>query len=142
MTFPYKQLSRVGFLFPLFVILQTTLVWRESVSLLARYQSLYPERYYLQKFEDLVIDPDREIRRLCDSLGVEFQAPMLDQIGVSKGFTAGHAGFDARAAHRWKDHMAPWIDRWFTFWFGRYLRQFGYCDASKGAAVALEGSTR
>jgi hypothetical protein len=138
-TFPYKQLSRVGFLFKLFVILQTMLAWRESVTLLARYQALYPERYYLQKFEDLVTDPDREIRRLCDFLGVEFQAPMLDQIGVSKGFTAGQVGFDAHAAHRWKDHIDPRVDRWFTFWMGGHLRQFGYGDTPAGAALVKSG---
>jgi hypothetical protein len=125
-TTPYRQLKNFDFLFKLYIVLQTTLVWFESAYRAVRYQKRYPNNYYLMKFEELVSDSERNIRRLCDFLEVEFQDEMLQQMVVSEGFQAGQAGFDARAADRWKKHIDPWIDAWFVFWFRGYLKKFGY----------------
>jgi hypothetical protein len=89
---------------------------------------MYPNNYYPLRFEDLVKDPDAQIRQVCDFLGVDFQKQMLNQIVVSRGFQAGQAGFDSQAADRWKEYIGPWINRWFLFWFRRPLKQFGYID--------------
>jgi hypothetical protein len=125
---PYKQLVRLGFLFDLYILLQTTLVWLESVYRCTKYSRMYPNNYYPLRFEDLVKDPDAQIRQVCDFLGVDFQKQMLNQIVVSRGFQAGQAGFDSQAADRWKEYIGPWINRWFLFWFRRPLKQFGYID--------------
>lgn len=125
-TFPYQQLKRFDFLFKLYILLQTTIVWFESVNLYAKYKELYPDNYYSLRFEDLVTDPENHIRRVCDFLGVDFQANMLRQFVVSDGFQAWQDGFDAHAADRWREHIAPWANRWFVFWFRKHLKQFGY----------------
>jgi hypothetical protein len=127
-TIPYKHLKRVDFLFELFIVLQTTLAWFESILRYHKYRELYPNNYYLLRFEDLVNDPEKHIRRVCDFLEVDFQKKMLDQVVVSRGFRLGQAGFDAQAATRWKEHVAPWINAWFLFGFRRYLEEFGYVD--------------
>jgi hypothetical protein len=114
-TTPYRQLKNFDFLFKLYIVLQTTLVWFESAYRAVRYQKRYPNHYYLMKFEDLVSDSERE-----------FQDEMLQQMVVSEGFQEGQAGFDARAADRWKKYIDPWIDVWFVFWFKGYLKKFGY----------------
>jgi hypothetical protein len=126
LTTPYKQLQRFGFLFKLFILLQTTIAWRESVRRYSKYKKLYPDKYYLLRFEDLVKDPENHIRQVCDFLGVDFQDEMLKQMVVSRGFQVGQAGFDARAADRWRAHIDPWINAWFLFWFRKYLKAFGY----------------
>lgn len=125
-TTPYKQLVRLGPLFKLYIMLQTTVVWLESVYWYRTYKNVYPNNYYLLRFEDLVRDPEVHIRQLCEFLGIEFQANMLEQVVVSKGFEAGRAGFDGRAADRWREHIDPWINAWFAFWFRRHLRGFDY----------------
>jgi hypothetical protein len=127
-TTPYKQLKRSNFLFTLFVMLQTTLVWFESVYRYYKYRKLYPENYYLLRFEDLVTDPEKYVRQVCNFLGVDFQQKMLDQVVTSRGFRTGQTGFDAQAATRWKRYISPWIKAWFSFWFRRYLKEFGYID--------------
>jgi hypothetical protein len=109
-------------------MLQTTIVWLESIYRCYRHTKRYPNNYYPLRFEDLVRDPEYNIKRVCDFLGVDFQEKMLKQIVVSRGFTAGQAGFDAQAADRWKEYIKPWINRWFLFWFRRPLKQFGYID--------------
>jgi hypothetical protein len=125
---PYKQLSRVDFLFTLFIVLQITFVWSESIFRYYKYKKLYPNNYYPLKFEDLVNDPEKHIRQVCDFLGVGFQEQMLEQVVVSDGFKQGKAGFDRQAATRWKEHIPRWINTWFSFCFRKYLKELGYVN--------------
>ena len=125
-TPPFKQLKQIDFLFKLYIVLQTTVVWFESVLRCSKYKRIDPDNYYLLKFEDLVSDPEKHIRQVCDFLGVEFQDKMLWQKVVSQGFQLGQPGFDTQAAIRWKKHIDPWISTWFSFWFRKYLKEFGY----------------
>lgn len=123
---PYKQLKRIKPLFKLLVLLQTTLAWLESVYRCSKYKRRYPHSYYPLRFEDLVSEPERQIRLACDFLGVGFQPAMLNQAVVSKGFQAGQEGFDARAADRWRAHIGPWANAWLVLCCTRYLKEFGY----------------
>lgn len=127
-TTPYKQLKRFDFLFTFFIVLQTTLTCFEGVSLYRKYRKLYPNNYYLLKFEDLANAPEKYVRQVCDFLGVDFQEKMLEQKVISRGFRLGQAGFDAQAATRWKEHIPPWINAWFLFWFSKHLKELGYID--------------
>jgi len=127
-TFPFKQLQRFDFLLKFFIALQTTVVWFECVLRAASYRKRYPNRYYLLKFEDLVTEPENHIRKLCDFLEVEFQDEMLKQEVVSVGFRWKEFGFDEKAATRWKEHIDPWVNAWFSFWVGSYLKKYGYVD--------------
>jgi Sulfotransferase family len=127
-TVPYRQLKRFKSLFKLYIVLQTTIVWFESVQRYRRYKRLYPNNYYLLRFEDLVTDPIQQVEQLCEFLGIDFQDKMLDQFVVSDGFQAGQDGFDSQAAVRWRRHIDPWINAWFVFWFRKDLKEFGYAD--------------
>jgi hypothetical protein len=125
-TTPYRQLRRFPALLKLFILLQVTWAWFESVWRCHAYKKVYAGRYHVQRFEDLVADPERQIRQLCDRIGIEFQERMLEQFVVSKGFQLGSSGFDARAADRWRNHIDPWINRWFALLFRTYLKEFNY----------------
>jgi len=125
---PYKQLSQVDFLFTVFIVLQITFVWFESILRYHKYKKLYPNNYYPLKFEDLINDPEKHIRQVCDFLGVAFQEQMLEQVVVSDGFKQGKAGFDGQAATRWKEHIPRWINAWFSFWFRKYLKELGHVN--------------
>jgi hypothetical protein len=128
---PYKQLRRFKLAFKLFILVQVTVLWCESVFRYRRHKQQYPNNYYLLRFEDLVRDPASHIQRVCDFVGVEYQDKMLEQEIVSKGFQEGQVGFDGGAAERWRAHIDPWIDRWFQFWFYGALREFGYLSKQK-----------
>jgi hypothetical protein len=123
---PYKQLKRVYPLFKAYILLQTMVTWLDSVKRYQQYRVLFPDKYYLMKFEDLVSDPETNIRSLCDFLGVDFQQEMLEQSVVSSGFQVGQAGFDAQAAVRWKKLIGRWSNAWLKFWLRRHLKAFGY----------------
>ena len=127
-SLPYRLLRPIGPLLSGFILLETTLAWLESVIRLERNRKRHADRYLAVRFEDLVADPEREIRRTCDFLGIAFEQPMLDQVVVSRGHNLGHAGFDRGAAGRWRDRLGPAGRGWFRAWFGPQLRRLGYCD--------------
>lgn len=54
--------------------------WRHYMRLHQRYAATCPaDRYTSVRYEDLVTEPERELRRLCDFLGEEFDPAMLEQ---------------------------------------------------------------
>lgn len=125
---PYRVLRAVPPLLTLFVALQTTAAWLESVRHLERYRRRYPDRYLAVRFEDLVASPDREIERICTFIGIEPEPAMFQQVVVSRGHALGEAGFDAGAADRWRSAIGPLGRHWFGAWLGAPMRRLGYGD--------------
>jgi hypothetical protein len=122
----YRLLRRLGPLFDAFMAAQTTYYWRDSVRRARRMSASFPDRYLVVRFEDVVGDPQRTIPTLCADLGIPFEEKMLDRTVVSEGFRAGEKGFDTRAARRWEAHIGKGARRWYDWWFGDQLREFGY----------------
>ncbi len=102
-------------------------MWAESVRRARHMRALFPDRYLLVRFEDLVRDPDR--RRAANSvpdLGIPFEEKMLDRTVVSEGFRAGSRGFDAQADRRWENHISAAAARWYRLVLADPLRAWGY----------------
>jgi hypothetical protein len=111
----------------LMIVLYITITWLYAVKLYFKYKKCYPRNYYLSKFEDLVSEPERSIRQLCEFLGIEFHSKMLNPRKVGSSFgPRGGAGFDRQTLDRWKDHLKPWMNTWLLFWGKKSLREFGY----------------
>lgn len=127
-SMPYRLLRPVRPLLAGFVLIETTLAWLESVIRLERNRQRHADRYLSVRFEDLVSEPEREIRRVCEFLQVPFEPPMLEQVVVSRGHRLGSAGFDRGAASRWRARLGPAGRGWFRAWFGPRLRKLGYLD--------------
>jgi hypothetical protein len=123
---PYRILAGVPRLLAGAVLLETTIVWAESIWRLRRNRRQYGDNYLGVRFEDLVGEPDREVRRICEFLGIEFEAAMLDQVVVSWGQRLGERGIDRGAADRWRTNIGPIAERWLRAWFGGTLRSLGY----------------
>ena len=124
----FRALRSTGPVLAAVVLVQTTAAWLEGAVRLRRHRRRYPDRYLLVRFEDLVAEPEREIRRLCDFLGIPFEGPMLEQMVVSGGRNAGEQGFDAAAATRWRGELGGPAAAWFRFWTGRQRQELGYGD--------------
>ncbi|MEO5986109.1 MAG: sulfotransferase [Candidatus Limnocylindria bacterium] len=110
--------------------LATLKAWLDAARLHRRYARELGDRYRLVRFEDLVTAPEREVRGICDFIGVPFDDAMLDGVDVVGSSFADerHAtpGFDPGAASRWRDEIHPLASRWFAVTLGGRLRQFGY----------------
>jgi hypothetical protein len=125
-TLPYRLLGRVPPLLAMAVLLETTLVWAESIWRLRRNRERYQPNYLGLRFEDLVAHPEREVRRVCAFVGIPFEPAMLEQDVVSWGQRLGQRGIDRGAAERWRDSIGPFPERWLRFWFGSRMRVLEY----------------
>lgn len=109
--------------------IRTALAWRRAHRLDAEYRRLLGARYHFVRFEDLVRQPEVELRDICDWLGVPFEASMLEIDVVGSSFHAdrhGAAGFDPASADRWRRHLHPMARAWFRLALGRQVIERGY----------------
>jgi hypothetical protein len=123
-----RLFRRLRLPFELYSALDVALEWRRIVRLHRGYVRRYPDRYAVVRFEDLLADPRREVERLCRFVGIGFHESLLDQSVANSSFAASEVrhGFDTAATDRWRAHLDPLTDRWFRFWCGDQMRQFGY----------------
>jgi hypothetical protein len=56
--------------------------WRYSIDLGERNRRRYPERYLFVRYEDLVTRPEETARRVCEFVGVGYEAEMLELEGM------------------------------------------------------------
>jgi hypothetical protein len=125
-SLPYRLLALVSPALAWVLLVQTTVAWHRSFTRMRLNARRHPGRYLVVRFEDLVINPESEIRRVCTFLGVDFEDAMLERIVVSYGHALGMAGFDAHAAERWRQQISRPANRWFRLWLGKPMRSVGY----------------
>lgn len=111
-------------------VFHVTKMWLDAVRLHTKYEHLYPNNYYLLRFEDLVNEPEQQLQQVCRFLNIPFESRMLDSIDiVGSSFQQQRrvfTGLDKTATHRWQEHIHPLARAWFSILGGKYLKQFGY----------------
>lgn len=114
-------------LFSLFIVLYITAAWLYAARLHYKYKRLYPNNYFLSKFEDLVKSPEENVRKLCCFLDIEFHAEMLSPPKIDSSYSkdAG-TGFDQATLDRWRSYLKPWMNVGLTLLGKKYLKAFGY----------------
>lgn len=117
----------IGPFHTLVLVLHMTVAWFCATRLHYEYEKRYPKNYHLLKFEDLVNEPEKNIRQLCDFLDIEFQPEMLHPRMAASSYRSDAAvGFDKRTLVRWKGYLKPWMNLWFLVLGKKFLRDFGY----------------
>jgi hypothetical protein len=124
----YSWLMRLPLLFPATMLVQTTLAWNSAARRHRRLERNYPNVYRMIRFEDLVRQPDTELPRLFDFLGVALPAGATDVQVVSRGLDLGAEGLDVDAVDRWREHIHPLARRLLKLLLGRQMRRLGYTD--------------
>ncbi|HET9417246.1 MAG TPA: sulfotransferase [Candidatus Limnocylindria bacterium] len=111
-------------------LVRTTLAWRRAARVHRAAQKSLGPRYLLVRFEDLVADPDRVVRDVCDFIEVPFDGAMLEgTVVVGSSFEdRRHAGtgFRRDAATRWRAEINPLARIWFSIALAGELPRFGY----------------
>lgn len=109
--------------------------WVEAMEHGARARAtLAPDQYIEVRYEDLVADPESEVRRLCDFLDEAFDPAMLAPYRVSPvAVPAGktwhhrtHGQVDDAAVRRWATDLLPWELRLMEAVAAPQLRAHGY----------------
>ena len=113
-----------------FEVAETSRVWLDAARLHRRYERMLGTRYRLVRFEDLVTEPEGTLRGVCEFIGIPFDATILeDTVVVGSSFEQDrHAsgGFDQRSVDRWRTHVHPLVNTWFSVVGRRELKRFGY----------------
>lgn len=106
----------------LFVIGQY--IWTSRIH--RRYQHL--DNYALFRYEDLLVDPEGTIRKLCDFAEVDFSPGMLSLKSAQTSSVTGgkKAGIDRQAGMRWRRVISP-MEEWFvSSTTRRAMARFGF----------------
>jgi len=123
-----RLLRQSNLIYEIYMSLSVITHWLRVAQLHHQYQQLYPDNYYLLKFEDLITDPQTHLRELCDFLEIDFTKSMLHRKVVNSSFVSPGeiAGFDQSVADRWRQQLYPTADKLFTSLCNKYLVEFGY----------------
>jgi hypothetical protein len=129
-------------------IVSTTHDWRRSATLARRHQAVHRGAYAVVRYEDLVLDPARVVRDLCQTLDLDYRPAMLDlagkprwsqgdgddsrRAGPSRAISAG------RVARHLRD-LAPGEATYIEWRAGREMDDWGYARAT---ATARGGRAR
>jgi hypothetical protein len=109
--------------------------WALGVRLGQEAERKYPERVLTVRYEDVVADPQSQVTRLCEFLGLPFEEDMLaiertDPSKIHKDqadwFTNVWAGINTSAVGKWKTAMSPRDQRVFSSVAGDELKALGY----------------
>lgn len=86
------------------------------------------KNYRLVRYEDVVRHPEREIRRICEFLDVDFQRDMLspNQYGSSYGKIRGREGVDPSSLEAWRERITPTTAALLRVLHPVAWRRFGY----------------
>jgi len=91
------------------------------------------------RYEDLVASPERELRRICGFVEVEYESAMVEDRSGATGVAAAHEWWkgdatgplDRSRSGRWADEMPPAVQHYAALNLGPMLEEHGY-----GGAVA------
>jgi hypothetical protein len=118
-----------------------------NLSLLARMSEAAADFYRASRqaltvrYEDLVAEPERELRRLCDFVGEAYETAMLDDRSGAGGVAAAHEWWkgdatgpiDRSRSGRWAEEMPPEVQRYAALNMGDILEEHGYGVARPAA---------
>ena len=94
------------------------------------------------RYEDLVTEPERELRRVCAFIGEAYEAGMLDARAAAGNVAAEHEWWKESVGGplqttrigRWKREMPPAVQHFASLHLEGYLREHGYTGARTPAA--------
>jgi hypothetical protein len=93
-----------------------------------------PRQALTLRYEDLVAEPERELRRVCDFVGEAYEPGMLDDRSDATAVAAAHEWWkgdatgpiDPSRSGRWRTEMPPEVQRYAALNLGDVLEEHGY----------------
>jgi len=95
-------------------------------------QKIYPDQYLVLRFEDLVADPEKEMRRICLFLKVEFDSAMLKPAFLESAWHGNSfesqslSEVSSQNAGRWRERIHAEEAQVLEFYFAEVMGRFGY----------------
>lgn len=108
--------------------------WRDHIAGKRQWGALHPDRYCETRYEDLLENPERETRRICEFIGIEFKPEMLQfhqgEMAQAIANSSTHAmlgkPIDSSNSEKWRSLMTPEDLAFFEWLAGEELAKAGY----------------
>ncbi|HEB87685.1 MAG TPA: sulfotransferase [Gammaproteobacteria bacterium] len=86
----------------------TSYLWKSSMRQVALLMSEVPSSdWVIVRYEDLVAEPEKIMRQVCDAIGEEFEHSMLDVDTHNSSCTDQEKGIFATSVNRWLTELTP-----------------------------------
>jgi hypothetical protein len=105
------------------------LAWKSAINSVDAARKQYPDNIWRIRYEDFVSNPERELRRMCDWLGLEFDAMMLKVGWINSTTSTGQrvkSGIGTAAIGRWRKVLTPTEAAFAQLIAGKHLVALGY----------------
>ncbi len=112
-------------------------LWIMKARVAARLQRQLPgDRFTVVKYADLILHPEKEMRRLCEFIGEEFEPSQLEKMTETASVPAAELDWKAKAKDRpdasrvgaWRRNGDPEQIAQLNYYLGSMLRKWGYTD--------------
>lgn len=119
-----------------------SLMWKAAFNAaLAARKQFGDSRVYIQRFEDLIVEPESTLKALTAWLSLEYQPSML-AVGLvnssySKSWSKSGVGLSSEPAYRWREKLSNTEIATFQFCSGCLLSEAGYERQLVSVPVAL-----
>ncbi|MFA5903080.1 MAG: sulfotransferase [Desulfobacula sp.] len=108
--------------------------WRGHVAGKRAWGKVHPNRYCEVRYEDLIVNLEREIRRICEFIGIEFRSEMLafyqgemaQTIAMSTTHLLLGSPIDSKNCGKWRTQMSREDIELFEWIAGDMLAELGY----------------
>jgi hypothetical protein len=84
--------------------------------------------YYISRFEDIVLNPKKYLKQLCDFLDIDFKENMMSPpvVDSSYGVYNKKTGFDKNTLTRWKTNISPKYEFIINLLLRNEMKEMGY----------------
>lgn len=113
----------------------STARWLASINAARRNKRKYPENYMIIRFEDLVSDPEKVCREICEFIGEEYDPQMLTMEGANRyKNSGGNSSFEkiapgsisTKPVGRYKQVLSGAEIGFIQLFTRKIMREFGY----------------
>lgn len=120
------------------IVIATTM-WKAAVGAARKARETHgPERVRIVKYEDVIADPEGQLRSVCEWMGIPFTPDILEiplHNSSSQDYSA-RAGVSTAPQNRWKSVLSPREIAVIERIAQSSLEAFGYEKASQGSSLA------
>lgn len=119
-------------------IVIATIMWKAAIGAARKAMRIHgPDRVRIVKYEDVVADPEGQLKAICNWIGIPFTSEILEiplHNSSSQDYSAG-TGVSAAPQDRWKSVLSPREIAVIEHVAGENLKTLGYERASKGSSL-------
>ena len=118
-----------------------SLIWKAAFNAALEARRQFGDRVYIQRFEDLILEPETTLQKLTEWLSLDYQPYML-QVGLvnssySKTWSQSEASFSDKPAYRWREKLSNTEIAIFQSCCGSLIDEAGYERESIRVSPAL-----